>query len=180
MGIADKPFEDFSVQSTKDLEFNSILVNGTSGYVRNTGSAAIWIVILIVALTSPATWASDKQSIARGRQLYIRYCAACHGNDADGRGPVAEDLKEPHPDLRDLGERYGMPLPIGTIASFIDGRHDVAAHGPRTMPVWGKRLYDTWTTYKPSEENLNKQIREIIDYLSLIQMAPPSARPHSP
>ncbi|MBV8362771.1 MAG: c-type cytochrome [Deltaproteobacteria bacterium] len=43
----------------------------------------------------------------RGRELYLRHCATCHGNDADGRGPAAEDLKESPSDLRYLGERLG-------------------------------------------------------------------------
>jgi hypothetical protein len=50
-------------------------------------------------------------------------------------GPVAEDLKASPRDLRYLGERYEMPLPTGTIARFIDGRQDVAAHGPKDMPM---------------------------------------------
>ena len=76
----------------------------------------------------------------RGRELYLRHCATCHGNDADGRGPVAEDLKESPSDLRYLGKRYGMPLLTGTITRFIDGRQDVVARGPRDMPVRGRRF----------------------------------------
>jgi len=37
--------------------------------------------------------------------------------------------------------RTGYPLPEDQIARFIDGRADVKAHGPRDMPVWGKRFY---------------------------------------
>lgn len=164
--------------SSIDDEFKGISTSRISGYRRKTASAAICVVILSLTFR---VWASDQQSIIRGRQLFIRYCAACHGSDADGRGPVAEDLKTSPPDLRYLGERYGMPLPIATIARFIDGRQDVAAHGPRTMPVWGRRFYKTWTAHEAGEEDLQTQVHEIVRYLNAIQQVPrPPASPHSP
>jgi hypothetical protein len=171
-----KAFEDFGVRSKIGHEFNGLSIAKISGSVTKIGSTAI----AILALAFPG-WASDQQSIVRGRQLYVRYCAPCHGKDADGRGPVADDLKMSPSDLRYLSERYGMPLPMGTIARFIDGRQDVAAHGPRDMPVWGRRFYDAWTAHESGEEDLDTQIREIVRYLNAIQRAPrPSASPHSP
>jgi len=102
------------------------------------GRRPFWVIILALAFPAFTGLASDHQSVVRGRQLYLRYCASCHGNDADGRGPVAEDLKVSPPDLRYLGERYGMPLPTGTIARFIDGRQDVAAQWPQRHAGMGK------------------------------------------
>jgi mono/diheme cytochrome c family protein len=182
MGIAPESSEEFSVRLTMDEEFTSILVDSTASvHRRKMSRVAIWIVMLALTLPAFTAWASDQQSIVRGRQLYLRYCAACHGKDADGRGPVAEDLKASPPDLRYLGERYGMPLPAGTIARFIDGRQDVAAHGPRAMPVWGRRFYDAWTAHQSGDEDLTTQIREIVRYLNAIQRVPrPSASPRSP
>src|SRR5438477_4503744 len=107
-----------------------------------------------IALALLAGSAFGQQSIVRGRQYYLHYCAPCHGNDADGRGPMARVLKASPPDLRHLGNRYGMPLPTGTIARFIDGRQDVVAHGPRDMPVWGRRFYDAWTAKQSSDGDL--------------------------
>jgi Cytochrome C oxidase, cbb3-type, subunit III len=169
---------DFSVRSTIDQEFKGISISRTSVYGRKIGNALVWIGIVAVALPAFTGWAADQQSIVRGRELYLRYCAACHGNDADGRGPVAEDLKESPSDLRYLGERYGRPLPTPTIARFIDGRQDVAAHGPRDMPVWGRRFYDAWTAHQAGEEDLQTQIDEIVIYLNAIQRVP--RRPESP
>jgi len=101
----------------------------------------------------------------------------CRRARACGRGP--EGVAPP--DLRYLGERYGMPLPTGTIARFIDGRQDVAAHGPRDMPVWGRRFYDAWTAHQAGEEDLQTQINEIVTYLNAIQQVPrPSGSPRSP
>jgi mono/diheme cytochrome c family protein len=121
-----------------------------------------------VALALLTGSASSQQSIVRGRQYYLHYCASCHGVDADGRGPTARALKAYPPD-RYLGERYRMPLLTGTIARFIDGRQYVVAHGPRDMPVWGRRFYDAWTAKQSSEGDLQVQIRDIVQYLNAIQ-----------
>src|SRR5690242_6475170 len=116
--------------------------------------------------------ASSQQSIVRGRQCYLHYCASCHGENADGRGPMAQVLKISPPDLRYLGKRYGMPLPTGTIARFIDGRQYVAARGPRDMPVWGRRFYDIWTAKQSGGGDLQVRIRDIVQYLNAVQEDP--------
>ena len=127
--------------------------------------------VLVCALLL-AEAALPQETIVRGREYYLRYCAPCHGNDGDGRGPMASALKASPPDLRYLGERYGLPLPTGTIARFIDGRQDVAAHGPRDMPVWGRRFYEVWAAKKSGEGDLQTQIRDIVQYLNAIQEVP--------
>ena len=73
--------------------------------------------------------------VARGRVLYLCNCASFHGVKGDGQAPVAAQLQTPPADLRLLSLRYGNPLPEDQIARFIDGRADIAAHGPRDMPV---------------------------------------------
>jgi mono/diheme cytochrome c family protein len=128
-----------------------------------------------VALTCAlllAEAASAQEAIVRGREYYLRYCAPCHGNDGGGRGPLVSALKASPLDLRYLGERYGMPLPTVTIARFIDGRQDVAAHRPRDMPVWGRRFYEVWAAKKSGEGDLQTQIRDIAQYLNAIQEEP--------
>src|SRR5208283_6105234 len=97
-------------------------------------------VLLLSGLLLVASTAAADQ-VERGRLLYMRNCASCHGVKGDGRGPVAVLLKTPPADLRLLGERYGNPLPEDQIARFIDGRADVKAHGPRDMPVWGDKVW---------------------------------------
>jgi mono/diheme cytochrome c family protein len=73
-----------------------------------------------------------------GRDLYLRYCASCHGISGNGDGPVAAAL-EPRPaDLTRLNERYGEPSPLRQTIAAIDGRQPVRAHGNSAMPVWGE------------------------------------------
>jgi hypothetical protein len=66
-----------------------------------------------------------------------------------------------------------MPLPTGTIARFIDDRQDVAAHGPRHMPVWGRRFYEVWAAKQSGEGDLQLQIRDIVQNLNAIEQISP-------
>ncbi len=72
-----------------------------------------------------------------GQELFLRYCASCHGPEGRGDGPVAASLATPPPDLTTLAARAGGPLDPAAVMATIDGRRDVAAHGAREMPVWG-------------------------------------------
>lgn len=106
-----------------------------------------------------------------GHVLYMRYCSSCHGPNADGHGPVAKLLETPSSDLRRLGDRYGTPLPAAKIASFIDGRAEVAAHGDRDMPVWGERFNDIPDEGEARERAVAERIAEIVAYLESIQQS---------
>src|SRR5262245_41282634 len=44
----------------------------------------------------------NKEQVARGKKLYLSYCASCNGVDASGNGAVASSLKQQPPDLRRL------------------------------------------------------------------------------
>ena len=44
------------------------------------------------------------------------------------------------PNLRTLSMRNGGAFPADAVAAYIDGREQRAAHGSRTMPIWGDVL----------------------------------------
>ncbi|MGC1678477.1 MAG: c-type cytochrome [Candidatus Binataceae bacterium] len=132
------------------------------------------LVGLMIAVASRAG-ASDltrATHVAHGRAIYQQYCASCHGLTGEGDGPMARVLNSPPANLRLLSERYGNPLPEKAIAQYIDGRVDVKAHGPRDMPVWGKRFYPT---AKGSESEIKAMISDLAAYLQSIQIGPRSA-----
>ncbi len=130
--------------------------------------------MLVMGGTSAA--AASQKSVAQGRTYYLRYCASCHGENADGRGPMAPSIKEQPADLRLLGERFGTPPSIERVAAYVDGREAVAAHGPREMPVWGERFYDIWNA-KGSPGGMQGRITEIVLYLRTIQLKHPPGNP---
>lgn len=72
-----------------------------------------------------------------GDELYFNHCAACHGADGEGTGPVAAAMSVAMPNLRSLTQRSGGVFPADAVAAYIDGREMEAAHGDRQMPIWG-------------------------------------------
>jgi len=125
-----------------------------------------WILVLagLMMMFGSAASAGD-DAVAQGRQVYLEYCASCHGLTAEGDGPVARALSTPPANLRRLSERFGNPLPEEQVARFIDGRATVKAHGPRDMPVWGKRFY----AETHDEAAVQARIAALVAYLQSIQ-----------
>ncbi|HET9820962.1 MAG TPA: cytochrome c [Burkholderiaceae bacterium] len=70
-----------------------------------------------------------------GQREFEAKCAVCHGLDAKGRGPYAESLKRPPPDLTTMARRNGGLFPVTRTYAQIEGAG--GGHGPREMPVWG-------------------------------------------
>jgi hypothetical protein len=114
-------------------------------------------------------WTEPKLVFELGRDIYLRYCASCHGIDHRGTGPAARGLNKKPADLTQLARKYGTPLPRERLRRFIDGREDVASHGSREMPVWGEVLF--WD--EPPSERLEQRkggtFLLLISYLEHIQ-----------
>ncbi len=74
----------------------------------------------------------------RGDDLYKAYCAACHGEDAKGHGPMAFWLKVAPPDLTRIAVRNGGVFPLARVSGIISGGEALpSGHGTKGMPVWG-------------------------------------------
>jgi len=121
------------------------------------------LTLLLFIFASTAGAADD--AVSRGRDLYLEYCGSCHGLTGEGDGPVAHSLTTPPANLRLLSDRFGNPLPEDQVGRFIDGRAEVKAHGPRDMPVWGKRFY----SQTHDERAVRAMIRDLVAYLQSIQ-----------
>lgn len=109
-----------------------------------------------------------------GAPLFQRHCAACHGADGRGEGPVARALVTRPADLTTIAARRDGTFP-STIAKFIDGRFEVAAHGSREMPVWGLRFGADVPDAGVGESIARGNIATLVEYLKSIQR-PPSPR----
>lgn len=101
-----------------------------------------------------------------GRDLFRAYCAACHGENARGGGPVASSLKGKPPDLTRIAERRGGTFPLPQVERIITGEETVAtAHGSREMPIWGPIFGQV-----QRDQNLGKiRVRNLAKYLESIQ-----------
>ena len=73
-----------------------------------------------------------------GAQMFRTYCAVCHGTEGKGDGVAVPALKKAPGDLRLLTKNNGGKFPELRIIESIRGDADVAAHGTKDMPVWGR------------------------------------------
>jgi len=105
-----------------------------------------------------------------GAELFERFCAACHGPEARGDGPVAQGLVTVVPDLTRIVERNGGQFPAQAIRETIDGRSPVLAHGSRTMPVWGYEFWVEEGADITAESDARELIRRLVAYLESIQV----------
>ncbi len=91
-------------------------------------------VLIIHSIVSSAQGRTENKPIAQGKEMYMHYCASCHGNKGDGKGFNAKNL-DPRP-------------AVHTDAVFMNKRtdkelHDAINGGGRTigkstlMPPWG-------------------------------------------
>jgi len=104
-----------------------------------------------------------------GRDLYLRYCTSCHGENGKGQGPVASSLRIAPADLTQIAKRAGGHFDEATVLAAIDGRRTVAAHGPREMPVWGAVFGDELEGRAYPEYVNLLQSRALMDYLRSLQ-----------
>ncbi len=147
---------------------------------RRAGAVTILLLQILAcacAMTDgePLDWRAKEEEGARvstGRLLFAAYCSACHGAEGQGNGPVAAALRTPPAELTRIAARAGGTFDAAKVASFIDGRTRIEAHGEREMPVWG-RLYDDHNQSIMSDETLLSpaMIFYIVEYLRTIQSA---------
>jgi hypothetical protein len=104
-----------------------------------------------------------------GEELFMRYCAACHGTDARGTGPVARTLNKRVPDLTRLLSESASEFPAAAIRDAIDGRSMAISHGTRQMPVWGYEFWVEEGADVTAERNARELINRIVIYLESIQ-----------
>ncbi len=110
-----------------------------------------------------------------GEELYKQFCASCHGITGHGDGPVANSLKVEVPDLTLIARRQGGTFPRDRIEKIIDGRFIIAAHGTRTMPIWGEQ-FSSLEIGNPEAERMTRTLTiRLADYVWALQRPDPNA-----
>lgn len=111
--------------------------------------------------------------VPSGEQTYQQYCAACHGADAKGHGPMALVLRTPAPDLTTLAKSHSGNFPYDYVSSVLEfgpapsgevvSEYAYPAHSSSDMPIWGSifQHYD-----QQSERIVQQRIRNLCDYLA--------------
>lgn len=106
------------------------------------GFGMIVLAAFFLALHCASTAAAQDGSayVDAGRVEYQRNCAACHGPEGKGDGPVAEVLTTKPTDLTGIAAEFSGTFPRDFVFEVIDGRNMINPHGDREMPVWGPRF----------------------------------------
>jgi mono/diheme cytochrome c family protein len=110
--------------------------------------------------------AAPMTSPASGKEMFVSYCASCHGKDAKGNGPAANALKQLPADLTTLAKRNGGKYPTDRVTSILRGQTTLMAHGDQEMPVWGPVF---WRLSQGREEQVQMRIANLNRYLESLQ-----------
>jgi mono/diheme cytochrome c family protein len=128
--------------------------------------------VAVLLTATAAVTAGERASI--GAREYTANCAVCHGAGGKGDGPYTASLTVKVPDLTVLAKNNGGVFPANKVFSLIDGRAEMAGHGPREMPVWGEdylsqagREYDDYPINR--EAFVRGRILALIDHLYQLQ-----------
>lgn len=138
--------------------------------------------LLIAAVLFVAN--AQAQDLDEGRTEFLSKCAACHGTDAKGAGPMTGKLKRKPADLTVLARNNNGVFPADATVAIVDGRGTIGHYRPE-MPVWGCRQGPPpgrqRKAYQPTpieslldmpcdpEEVIRKRIVEIVEYLRRVQ-----------
>ena len=126
-------------------------------------------LLALCAVVTKGTPAQDQNQlpanyVPSGALIYKQYCAACHGADAKGNGPVKRALRKPAPDLTTLAKRHGGKFPYAYVIGILRFGPGTPSHGSGTMPVWGP-LFE----YYYNKTSAQRRIQNLCDYLASLQ-----------
>ncbi len=109
---------------------------------------------------------APQTSAASGKEMFVAYCASCHGTDAKGNGPAAAALNSKPADLTALAAHNGGKFPADRVISILRGEATVTAHGNRDMPVWGPVF---WKMSQGHPAELQQRVTNLTHYLESLQ-----------
>lgn len=128
-------------------------------------------LLTLTAITALVLGSAEKSLADEvGRTEYMNSCASCHGEAADGNGPLAELMTVPVPPLTTLSAQNDGVFPMLRVIHTIDGRPGIKGHG-YPMPVWGQRFKADVGNAGPygAESVVRGRILSLALYLSSIQ-----------
>ena len=116
---------------------------------------------------SKVTIPSGRTMPSSGKQMYVNYCASCHGVDGRGNGPAVAALKMPPTDLTLLNRNNHGVFPETHIVTVLQYGAEFPSHGSVEMPVWGP-IFGKMETVNPQVKQL--RISNLVRYLKTLQV----------
>ena len=138
--------------------------------MQRHGLMLVLVLLVSVVVSSSAQIGYQRHPPIRpvdGASIFGNYCAACHGLDGRGKGPVSKALKQEVPDLTSLSLRNHGTFPaihVRTVITF--GADDLLpAHGSKEMPIWGRIFHEI----EFDQDLGNVRLENVTKYLESIQ-----------
>ena len=131
------------------------------------------VLLLSVFIPGASEWQAanktppERSDVEAGKQTYLEYCAACHGVDGRGFGPVASELKTPPTDLTTLSRAHGGRFPEDYVVQVLLFGKPIPAHGSVDMPIWGPIF---GVRENGNEAAVRVRIKNLCDYLAALQV----------
>ena len=104
----------------------------------NAARTAIRGLMTLTVVAGLDTYAWSR-SLDTGRNQFLRNCAACHGADGKGNGPLALKLKTKPTDLTRLAKRNNGVFSPKIVYKMFDVTGAIRTHLSIEMPIWGCR-----------------------------------------
>jgi mono/diheme cytochrome c family protein len=123
-------------------------------------------LMLLIAAVEPGLAAPD--DTPSGAEIYADNCAACHGPQGEGDGPVAAVMQVRVPNLRTLSMRNGGVFPVEAVTAYVDGRDIPSSHGSRRMPVWGN-VFQWGRDRRSAEREAERRIDAVVEFVERLQ-----------
>ncbi len=131
------------------------------------------LVIFWAALNVVFSSAQDREQQpppilpVEGANIFQDFCAACHGHDGRGKGPVSPNLRNAVPDLTRLSRQNGGKFPATHVRNTLmfGGDQPPASHGSKVMPIWGPIFHQI----EFDQDLGNVRLENVVKYLESIQ-----------
>ncbi len=149
-----------SVENEAFMLKNLSLIALAAALAVGAGYAKQSTVKVVIPITrTPAT---------NGQQMFVAYCAPCHGVDGRGQGPVASALKQQPADLALLSKSHGGRFPSNHVVAVLEFGDGNPARGGTAMPVWG-RLFGTMDQSPTQSNMVAMRISNVSRYVETLQ-----------
>jgi mono/diheme cytochrome c family protein len=133
------------------------------------------VLLVVILVGSLAVFAQEKQpkiqqvpvtptSGDSGKEMFVHYCASCHGESGKGDGPAASSFKKAPRDLTKLARDNGGKYPAAHVAATL-ALDDCCVHGSKVMPVWGPLLASV--SHNQAEQKM--RITNLVKYIETLQ-----------
>ena len=101
------------------------------------------IISIVTAIIVSGSAYAQPDQLTIGRSAFEQNCASCHGKDARGAGPYARMVSpDVAPDLTILQAKATDAFDFAYLYKIITSEREVAGHGPRNSPVWGRQFIE--------------------------------------